>query len=119
VLPLAFEVALTRTVQKDCTISFEGRCYSVPFVLCGLAVAVRGCAEVVQVLHAGCVVAEPPRHSQARLVLEPSHYEGAGDECVAPPVPLGKMGQRLQEIVLLPVEQRPRDLYAALAEVAR
>ncbi len=119
VLPLAFEVALTRTVQKDCTISFEGRCYSVPFVLCGLAVEVRGCAEVVQVLHAGCVVAEHPRYGRARLVLQPAHYEGAGDERVAPPVPLGKMGQRLQEIVLLPVEQRPLDLYAALAEVAR
>jgi hypothetical protein len=35
------------------------------------------------------------------------------------PVPLGKMGQRLQEIIQQPVEQRPLDLYAALAEVAR
>jgi transposase len=118
-LPLAFEVALTRTVQKDCTVSFEGRSYSVPFVLCGLAVEVRGCAEVVQVLHEGRVVAEHPRHSRARLLLQPTHYEGPGDERVAPPVPLGKMGQRLQEIVLQPVEQRPLDLYAALAEVAR
>lgn len=118
-LPLAFEVAWTRTVQKDCTVSFEGRSYSVPFVLCGLAVEVRGCAEVVQVLHQGRVVAEHPRHSRARLLLQPAHYEGPGDERVAPPVPLGKMGQRLQEIVLQPVEQRPLDLYAALAEVAR
>jgi transposase len=118
-LPLTFEVALTRMVQKDCTVSFEGRSYSVPFVLCGLAVEVRGCAEVVQVLHQGRVVAEHPRHSRARLLLQPAHYEGPGDERVAPPVPLGKMGQRLQEIVLQPVEQRPLDLYAALAEVAR
>ena len=118
-LPLAFEVALTRTVHKDCTVSFEGRSYSVPFVLCGLAVEVRGCAEVVQVLHQGRVMAEHPRHSRARLLLQPAHYEGPGDERVAPPVPLGKMGQRLQEIVLQPVEQRPVDLYAALAEVAR
>jgi transposase len=119
VLPLAFDVALTRAVQKDCTVSFEGRAYSVPFVLCGLRVEVRGCAEVVQVLHQGRVVAEHPRHSRARLLLDPSHYQGAGDERVAPPVPLGKMGQRLQEIVSQPVEQRPLDLYAALAEVAR
>jgi transposase len=119
VLPLAFDVALTRAVQKDCTVSFEGRSYSVPFVLCGLAVEVRGCAEVVQVLHQGRVVAEHPRHSRARLVLDPSHYQGPGDERVAPPVPLGRMGQRLQEIVSQPVEQRPLDLYAALAEVAR
>jgi transposase len=119
VLPLAFDVARTRPVQKDCTVNFEGRSYSVPFVLCGLQVEVRGCAEVVQVLHDGRVVAEHPRHSRARVVLEPSHYEGPGDERVAPPVPLGKMGQRLQEIVQQPVEQRPLDLYAALAEVAR
>ena len=119
VLPAAFDVALTRTVQKDCTVSFEGRVYSVPFVLCGLAVELRGCAEVVQVLHDGQVVAEHPRHSRARLVLEPSHYEGPGNERVASPVPLGKMGRRLQEIVAQPVEQRPLDLYAALAEVSR
>lgn len=119
VLPLAFDVARTRPVHKDCTVSFEGRSYSVPFVLCGLQVEVRGCAEVVQVLHAGAVVAEHPRHSRARVVLEPAHYDGPGDERVAAPVPLGKMGQRLQEIVLQPVEQRPLDLYAALAEVAR
>lgn len=119
VLPLAFDVALTRTVQKDCTVSFEGRSYSVPFLLCGLAVELHGCAEVVQVLHQGRVVAEHPRHSRARLVLDPSHYEGPGDERVAPPVPLGKMGQKLQQIVMQPVEQRPLDLYAALAEVAR
>ena len=118
-LPVAFDVVRTRPVQKDCTISFEGRSYSVPFVLCGLQVEVRGCAEVVQVLHEGRVVAEHPRHSRARVVLDPAHYEGPGDARVAPPVPLGKMGRRLQEIVLQPVEQRPLDLYAALAEVSR
>jgi len=88
-------------------------------VLCERRVEVRGCAEVVQVLHDGQVVAEHPRHSRARLLLDPAHYEGPGDERVMPPVPLGKMGQRLQEIVLQPVEQRPLDLYAALAEVSR
>jgi transposase len=118
-LPLAFDVAVTRSVHKDCTGGFEGRCYSVPFVLCGLAVEVRGCAEVVQVWHEGRVVAEHPRHSRQRLLLDPAHYEGPGDERVAPPVPLGKLGRRLQEIVSQPVEQRPLDLYAALAEVSR
>ena len=119
VLPLAFDVALTRTVQKDCTIHFEGRVYSVPFVLCGLAVTVHGCAEVIQVLHEGRVVAEHPRQSRSRLLLDPRHYQGPGDERVSPPVPLGQMGQKLQEIWQLPVEARPVDLYAALAEVAR
>lgn len=118
-LPLAFDVAVTRPVQRDCTVSFEGRTYSVPFVLCKLLVEVRGCAEVVQIWHDGRVVAEHPRHSRQRLVLNPAHYEGPGDERVMPPVPLGKMGRKLQEIVMQPVEQRPVDLYAALAEVAR
>jgi hypothetical protein len=82
-------------------------------------VEVRGCATVVQVLHDGRVVAEHPRASRERIVLDPAHYEGPGDERVAPPVPLGRMGRRLQEIVMQPVEQRPIDLYAALAGVAR
>lgn len=49
-------------------------------------------------------------------MLEPAHHEGPGDDRVAPPV---RTGRRLQEIVRQPVEQRPIDLYAALAEVAR
>ena len=44
--------------------------------------------------------------------------EAAG-RAVAAPVPLGAMGRRLQEILEMPVQQRPVDLYAALAEVAR
>jgi hypothetical protein len=118
-LPAAYDVAVTRTVQKDCTVHFEGRAYSVPFVLTGLAVEVHGCAEVVQVWHDGRVVAEHPRHSRQRLLLSPAHYDGPGDDRVMPPVPLGKMGRRLQEILGMPVEQRPVDLYAALAEVRR
>jgi hypothetical protein len=38
---------------------------------------------------------------------------------VLPPIPLGKMGRKLAEIAALAPEQRPLDLYAALAEVAR
>jgi transposase len=119
ILPEPFDLALTRTVQRDCTVSFEGRLYSVPFVLTGLQVEVRGCAGLVQVWHQGRVVAQHPRHTPQRLLVEPSHYDGDGDERVAAPVPLGRMGQRLQDILEMPVEQRPLDLYAALAEVAR
>jgi transposase len=118
-LPEVFDAVATRIVHKDCTVNFEDRAYSVPFVLCGLDVEVRGCATTVQVLHDGRVVAEHPRASRERIVLDPSHYEGPGDDRVAPPVPLGRMGRRLQEIVMQPVEQRPIDLYAALAGVAR
>jgi transposase len=118
-LPEVFDVAVTRAVHADCTVNFEGRAYSVPFRLCGLSVEARGCAATVQVVHEGRVVAEHPRASRERVVLDPAHYEGPGDERVAPPVPLGRMGRRLQEIVSQPVERRPLDLYAALAEVAR
>jgi transposase len=119
ILPEPFDLTATRTVGRDCTISFEGRTYSVPFRLCGLMVEIHGCVGVVQVWHDGRVVAEHPRHTPQRLLIDPSHYQGPGDERVAAPVPLGKMGQRLQEILEMPVEQRPLDLYAALAEVAR
>jgi hypothetical protein len=95
ILPEAFDVVATRRVQRDCTVSFEGRVYSVPFVLCGLQVEVRGCAGVVQVWHEGRVRAEHPRHTPERLLLDPSHYDGAGDERVAAPPPLGRMGRRL------------------------
>src|SRR5512135_398814 len=118
-LPEVFDVAVTRTVHTDCTVNFEGRTYSVPFVLCGRRVEVRGCACVVQVLHEGQIVAEHPRASRQRLLIDPAHYDGPGDDRVAPPVPLGRMGRRLQQILIQPVEQRPLDLYAALAEVAR
>jgi transposase len=119
ILPALFDVALTRTVQKDCTVHFEGRQYSVPFVLCGLAVEVHGGVGVVQVLHEGQVVAEHRRGTAERLLIDPAHYEGEGNSRVSAPVPLGKLGRRLQEIAQQPVEQRPMDLYAALAEVAR
>jgi transposase len=119
VLPEPFDLALTRAVQRDCTVSFEGRSYSVPFRLCGLAVEVRGCCGVVQVWHEGRVVAQHPRNTRRRLLIDQAHYDGEADERVIPPVPLGRMGQRLQEILEQPVERRPLDLYAALAEVSR
>jgi transposase len=118
-LPEPFDLAVTRPVQGDCTIHFEGRVYSVPFALCKLQVEVRGCAGAVEVWHEGKVVARHARHTPGRLLVEPSHYEGEGDERVMAPVPLGRMGQRLQEILEMPVEKRPLDLYAALAEVRR
>ena len=105
--------------NKDCTVNFENHTYSVPFRLVGHCVEVRGCAEVVQVLHDGRVVAEHPRGTEKLLMIDPRHYEGPGDDRVVPPMPLGKLGRRLQEIALQPVELRPVDLYAALMEVVR
>jgi hypothetical protein len=87
--------------------------------LCRLQVEVRGCGDRVEVWHEGKVVARHARHTPERLLIEPSHYEGSSDERVIAPVPLGRMGQRLREILEMPVQKRPLDLYAALAEVSR
>jgi transposase len=119
ILPEPFDVAVTRGVAPDCTLAFEGRRYSVPFRLVGRSLEVRGCAATVQVVADGRIVATHPRHTRERLVIDPAHYEGAATAEVAPPPPLGRMGRRLLEIASLPVEARPLDLYAALAEVAR
>lgn len=76
-------------------------------------------AAKVQILAEGKVVHEYPRGTRQRVLIDPSCYEGESTEHVLAPPPLGKMGRRLQEIMLMPVEQRPLELYQALAEVAR
>jgi hypothetical protein len=114
-----FDVAVTRPVNRDCMVSFEGRSYAVPFRHVRQTVEVRGCATTVQILAEGRVVGEHPRGTEARVLIDPTCYEGAATDRVLPPPPLGKMGRRLQEIAAMPVTQRPIDLYAALAEVAR
>lgn len=119
VLPEPFDIAVTRPVHKDCTIRFEGRTYAVPFRFAGRSVEVRGCSGRVQILGEGRVVTEYPRGTAERILLDPACYEGEATDHVLPPRPLGRMGRRLQEILETPVEQRPIDLYAALAEVAR
>lgn len=118
-LPEPFDVAVTRPVHKDSTVRFEQRTYTVPFAFVGQRVEVRGCAGKVQILAEGRVVQEHPRGTEERLLIDPACYEGPATDHVLAPVPLGKMGRRLQEIYEMPVELRPLDLYAELAEVAR
>lgn len=118
-LPEPFDVAVTRPVAEDCMVAFEGRRYSVPFRLVERRVEVRGCAQVVQVAVDGRVVAEHPRRGPERIVIDPRHYEGESTDRVQAPAPLGRMGRRLAEIARMVPEQRPVDLYAALAEAAR
>ena len=118
-LPEPFDVAVTRRVAHDCTVSFEGRRYSVPFTWLDKRVEVHGCCRVVQVVAGGRVVAEHPRRGRERIVIDPRHYEGEATAEVLPPVPLGRMGRRLAEIASMAPQNRPVDLYAALAEVAR
>lgn len=119
ILPEPFDVAVTRPVHRDATVRFEDRSYVVPFRFVGQQVEVRGCATTVQVLADGRVVQEYPRGTEERLLIDPSCYEGEATDRVTPPPPLGRLGRRLQEILELPVESRPVDLYAALSEVAR
>ena len=118
-LPEPFDVAVLRPVHRDCVVHFEGRQYAVPFVHAGTTVEVRGCAQVVQILHDGRVVRVYPRGTAERILIDPDCYEGEATDRVVPPPPLGRMGKKLQEILDTPVEKRPVDLYAALMEVAR
>jgi hypothetical protein len=82
-------------------------------------VEVRGCAREVQIYADGAIIAEHPRHGRERIVIDPSRYEVESSDSVLAPIPLGKMGRRLQEIAAMVPEKRPVDLYEALAEVAR
>jgi hypothetical protein len=123
ILPEPFDAVATRTVASDCLVSFEGRQYSVPLAWVGQRVEVRGAAGRVQILAPSdgvhTVVAEHARHTPERIVLDPRHYDGPSTSRVTAPPPLGRMGQRLQEIAAMPVAHRPIDLYAALAGAAR
>lgn len=105
ILPEAFDVAVTRFVHRDCLVHFEGRSYAVPFRYAGSCVEVRGCSGKVQILADGKVAKEYPRHSEERLLIAGDCYEGGDTETVRAPLPLGKMGRRLQEIYEQPVEQ--------------
>jgi transposase len=118
-LPEPFDLVAQRRVGRDATVGFEGRTYSVPFRFADQVVEVRGCAAVVQVWAEGQIVASHPRSTRSRLVLDPAHYEGESTERVLAPVPLGRMGRRLQELWALPPERRPIDYYTACAGVAR
>jgi hypothetical protein len=120
-LPEPFDLVKTAPVHKDCMAHFEGRSYAVPFLYAGSAVEVRGCSGSVQILdpQTGIVLVSYPRHTAERILIDPACYDGPGSAGVIPPKPLGRMARKLQEIAALPVERRPVDLYAALAEVAR
>jgi len=119
-LPEPFDLVKTAPVHKDCTVHFEGRSYVVPFPDAGRDGAVRGCSGRVQIVapQTATVLVSSPRHTPERIVIDPACDEGPGTAQVIPPKPLGRMARKLQELAALPVERRPVDLYAALAEVA-
>jgi len=118
-LPEPFDLVQRRRVGLDATVRFEGRTYSAPFAYAQQEVEVRGCARVVQLWADGKVLAEHPRGTRSRLLIDPAHYEGPSTDTVQAPVPLGKMSRRLAEITAMVPERRPLDLYVAVAGVAR
>lgn len=117
-----FDCVVARRVTRDCLVSFEGRRYSVPFLSVGRVVEVRGTAQHVVVLAEGRVVARHARHTAARLVLVPAHYEGESTATVRAPTPLGRRAQlQLAGIPGLPTPAtvaRPLSAYIALVEEA-
>jgi len=118
-LPEPFDVSVVRPVGRDCLVHFEQRQYAVPFQYALRDVEVRGCAGTVQIVCDHKVLREYPRRSEQRILLGSGCYDGESTDRVLAPPPLGRMGRRLAEICAMPVEKRPLDLYAALAEVAR
>lgn len=118
-LPEPFDIVVCRPVAIDCTVSFEGRRYSVPFRFVGQHVEVRGLAGRVQMLKDMAVIADHARGTAALLLRDEAHYEGEDTDRVLAPMPLGRMGRSMQEIAASAVQHRSLDLYARLAEVAR
>jgi transposase len=117
-LPEVFEVVVTRTVQKDCLVQFEGRAYSVPFALAWQRVEVRGGAGVVSIWHEGREVARHARGTAERILLQAAHFEGPATATHQPPLPLGKVGSRILELARAPVQLRAIDYYEKLVGVA-
>lgn len=118
-LPEPFDVVVRRPVGIDCLVSFEGRQFSVPFRFARQEVEVRGLAGRVQILKDAAVIAVHARHTEQLILRDEAHYEGGDTDRVRAPMPLGRMGRRLQEIAASNVQHRSIDLYARLAEVAR
>ncbi len=126
-----FDVVVSRRVSRDCLIAFEGRRYSVPFAWIEREVEVMGTLAEVVVHAAGTEIARHPRHTAARLVLDPNHFEGDSTDRVLRPTPLGQRA-RLQlaglsapsfdQMLHLPDVARiarPIDAYARLVEAVR
>ena len=118
-LPEPFDIVVRRPVGMDCMVNFEGRQYSAPFRFVGQEVEVRGLAGRVQILKDNAVIAVHARSTDALILRDEAHYEGEDTARVRAPMPLGKMGRRLQEIAASNVQHRSIELYARLAEVAR
>jgi hypothetical protein len=118
-LPEPFDAVVRRPVGVDCMVNFEGRQYSAPFRFAGQEVEVRGLAGRVQILKDNAVIAVHARGTDMLILRDEAHYEGEDTASVRAPMPLGRMGRRLQEIAASTIRHRSIEIYARLAEVAR
>lgn len=126
-----FDVVVTRRVSRDCLISFEGRRYSVPFAWVGRHVDVWGTLRHVVIRGAGEELARHARGTQARLLIDPEHYEGPSTDSVERPTPLGRRAQlqvaglssaSRHSLLMTPERERivrPLDDYVRMVEALR
>jgi hypothetical protein len=120
-----------RRVAKDCTLSYRGNRYSVPFRYAGKTVLVResvkgGRIQIYSDIH---VIAEHQlADGRGRIVLDPEHYQGLGAQRHHPtPTPVPTASQPAVELTPGPgvgrgfrvpeVEQRSLTVYAEVADV--
>lgn len=115
--PAPFDCVVARTVSDDCLVSFEGRQYSVPFAFVRRIVEVRGAASSVLIYCGKDLITKHPRGTDKRLLIDPSHYEGASTDTVLAPTPLGRLTKEMLSLWDIPVEKHPIDLYERLVEV--
>ena len=126
-----FDLVVTRRVSRDCLVSFEGRRYSVPFAWVGRHVDVWGTLTHVVIRGAGEELARHARGTQARLLIDPEHYEGPSTDRVERPTPLGRRARlqvaglssaARQALLRTPTREqivRPLDEYVRLVEALR
>lgn len=114
--PTPYDVVVTRTVRKDCMVSFEGRAYSVPFWLVGTEVEVHGCAQTVEFYAEGRCRQVHPRHTACRILIDVTCYEGEATKTHLPPTPLSMaMNEYLSKLKDSRPQQRSLDVYARAA----
>jgi hypothetical protein len=116
--PTPFDVQVIRPVGADGLVAFEQRQYAVPFPFVGRSVEVRGCPQTVEIYGDGQLLITYPRHTDCRLLIEQSCYEGEATDRVEAPTPLGRIGQAIVLEQSWTAPTRPLDTYAAWVEQA-
>lgn len=120
-MPEPFDLVRTCKVHRDCVINFSGKTFCVPFPYAMKSVEARRCADRIQILDPenNALIREYSSDPSIPFEFDNTCYEGEDSDEALSPMPLGRLAKRLLEIGEIPVEKRPVDLYAALAEVAR